>query len=81
MCTMRKICIHSVLFLFLYCFRLEETKEELEEYQISSRELEAELEAQLKQLEKRNKELETNSARLQTEVESLRVSIIFQNNL
>ncbi|XP_070187411.1 nuclear distribution protein nudE-like 1 isoform X2 [Littorina saxatilis] len=51
---------------------LEETKEELEEFQISSRELEAELEAQLKQLEKRNKELETSGARLQTEVESLR---------
>ena len=54
--------------------RLEETKEELEEYTISSRELEAELEAQLKQLEKRNKELETNSSRLQAEVDSLRVS-------
>lgn len=61
-------------FVSLQCFRLEETKEELEEFQISSRELEAELEAQLKQLEKRNKELETSGARLQTEVESLRVS-------
>ncbi|XP_025087747.1 nuclear distribution protein nudE-like 1 isoform X2 [Pomacea canaliculata] len=51
---------------------LEETKEEFEEYQISSRELECELEAQLKQIEKRNKELEANCGRLQTEVESLR---------
>ncbi|KAL8566584.1 hypothetical protein ACOMHN_054806 [Nucella lapillus] len=51
---------------------LEESKEELEEYQISSRELEAELEAQLKQLEKRNKELESSTTRLQSEVESLR---------
>ncbi|XP_076455263.1 nuclear distribution protein nudE homolog 1-like isoform X1 [Babylonia areolata] len=51
---------------------LEESKEELEEYQISSRELEAELEAQLKQLEKRNKELESSTTKLQSEVESLR---------
>lgn len=51
---------------------LEETKEELEEYQISSRELEAELEAQLRQLEKRNAELESTGSRLQTEVEALR---------
>ena len=34
------------------CYRLEETREELEEFQISSRELEAELETQLEQLEK-----------------------------
>ena len=60
----------------LYYIRLEETKEELEEYQISSRELEAELETQLKQLEKRNKELDTSSSRLQAEVESLKVSPI-----
>lgn len=51
---------------------LEETKEEMEEYQISSRELESELETQLKQIEKRNKELEANTVRLQTEVDSLR---------
>ncbi|CAG5126503.1 unnamed protein product [Candidula unifasciata] len=51
---------------------LEETKEELEEFQISSRELEQELETQLKQEEKKNKELMLISERLQNECDSLR---------
>ena len=55
-------------------FSLEETREELEEFQIGSRELEAELEAQLEQQESKNKELVGNQQRLQMEVESLRVS-------
>ena len=55
--------------------RLEETREELEEFQISSRELEAELEAQLEQLEKKNDVLNQDNSKLKYEVESLRVSI------
>lgn len=51
---------------------LEETKEELEEFQISSRELELELEAQLEQLETKNKESDSQVNKLQTENESLR---------
>ena len=60
--------------LFSFIFSLEETKEELEEFQISSRELEAELEAQLEQLEKKNSTLNQNNQKLQHEVDSLRVS-------
>ena len=55
-------------------FRLEETREELEEFQISSRELEAELEAQLEQLEKKNGTLVQDNSKLKHEVESLKVS-------
>ncbi|BFZ03184.1 hypothetical protein BsWGS_06223 [Bradybaena similaris] len=51
---------------------LEDTKEELEEFQISSRELEQELETQLKQEEKKNKELTLINERLQNECDSLR---------
>ncbi|CAG5122561.1 unnamed protein product, partial [Candidula unifasciata] len=50
----------------------EETKEELEEFQISSRELEQELETQLRQEEKKAKELILSNERLQTECDSLR---------
>lgn len=55
-------------------YSLEEVKEELEEFQISSRELEAELETQLEQAEKRNRELQTANDRLTMEVETLKVS-------
>ncbi|XP_021361579.1 nuclear distribution protein nudE homolog 1-like isoform X1 [Mizuhopecten yessoensis] len=51
---------------------LEDGREELEEFQISSRELEAELETQLEQLENKNKELTSDRSKLQTENESLR---------
>lgn len=51
---------------------LEEAREELDEFQISSRELESELEAQLEQYEGRNKELTSANARLDMEIESLR---------
>ncbi|XP_046350719.1 nuclear distribution protein nudE homolog 1-like isoform X2 [Haliotis rufescens] len=51
---------------------LEETKEELEEFQISSRELECELETQLEQLENKNKELMADKHRLTVECESLK---------
>ena len=59
-----------------FFFRLEETKEELDDFQISSRELEQELETQLKQEEKKNKELSLANDRLQNECDSLRVSIV-----
>lgn len=51
---------------------LEDAREELEEFQISSRELEAELETQLEQLENKNKELISDRSKLQMENESLR---------
>ena len=54
--------------------RLDEAREELDEFQISSHELEAEIEAQLSQQENKNRELTAANARLQMEVESLRVS-------
>ena len=45
--------------------RLQETKEELDEFQEGSRELEAELEAQLEQAEARQKELLSIKTRLE----------------
>ena len=59
--------------MYIY-FSLDDTKEELDEFQISSRELEAELEAQLEQAENKNKELNSTNSRIQMEVDSLRVS-------
>lgn len=55
-----------------YKTELDETKEELEEFQISSHELEQELETQLKHEEKRNKELTVANSRLQSECDSLK---------
>lgn len=54
---------------------LEETREELEEFQISSRELECELEAQLEQLESKNKDLLSETSKLGSENSSLKVKI------
>lgn len=51
---------------------LEETREELEEFQISSRELEQELEAQLEQLETKNKDNLSQINKLQTDNDGLR---------
>lgn len=56
-----------------YHFSYENVKEELEDFQASSRELESELEAQLTQAENKNKELTSLNSRLQTEVDSLKV--------
>jgi len=53
---------------------LQEARAEFDEYQESSRELEAELEAQLEQAERRTNELETALQRLQEDNDSLRVS-------
>ncbi|XP_074647761.1 nuclear distribution protein nudE homolog 1-like isoform X2 [Tubulanus polymorphus] len=50
---------------------LDEAHEELDEFQVSSRDLEAELETQLEQVEKKNKELTSTNGRLQMELESI----------
>jgi hypothetical protein len=55
---------------------MESAKEELEEYQSSSRELELELEAQLETAENKIKELTSVNSRLVMELEGLRVSNI-----
>ncbi|RUS83121.1 hypothetical protein EGW08_009110 [Elysia chlorotica] len=55
-----------------YKQELEETKEELEEFQVSSHELEKELETQLQHEEKKSKELSAANSRLQTECDQLR---------
>lgn len=60
-----------------YNFRKEEIQKELDDYVEDSRQLEKELEASLTQAEKKNKELEQLVNRTQTELESVRVSIIF----
>lgn len=58
-----------------YKTKLNETQLELEEFQESSRELEAELEAQLEQAETRNKELRSINNRLQMECENLQETV------
>ena len=58
----------------LTCCSYEATKQELEEFQSGSRDLEAELEALLEAGEKKNKELISANSRLTMELESLRVS-------
>ncbi|KAI0222217.1 Nuclear distribution protein nudE-like 1 [Lamellibrachia satsuma] len=55
-----------------YKISLDEVKEELDEFQVSSHELEAELEAQLEQTESKNKELRSANYRLQMDLQSLR---------
>lgn len=52
----------------------EEAHEELLEFQEGSRELEAELEAQLGQSEHRIKDLQSQNQRLKNEVETLKVT-------
>ena len=64
------------MFSFPHTCRLEETKEELEEFQISSHELENELETQLEQCDSKNKELMADKAKLEHECAALRVCII-----
>ncbi|XP_076045544.1 nuclear distribution protein nudE-like 1-B isoform X2 [Oratosquilla oratoria] len=59
---------------------LEETREELEEFQENSRELEAELEAQLEQTETRCSELKSQVNRLSIENESLKERLDKQNS-
>lgn len=58
---------------FLLIERLQEARDELDEFQEGSRELEAELETQLEQAEARQRELLSAKTRLETENESLKV--------
>ncbi|TNN40600.1 Nuclear distribution protein nudE-like 1-B [Liparis tanakae] len=53
-------------------FSCQEAREELLEFQEGSRELEAELEAQLTQAEHRMKDLQSDNGRLRNEVETLK---------
>jgi hypothetical protein len=59
--------------LFLTSF--QEARDELVEFQEGSRELEAELEAQLVQAEQRNRDLQADNQRLKYEVEALKVTV------
>lgn len=54
--------------------KLQEARDELDEFQEGSRELEAELETQLEQAEARQRELLAAKTRLESENESLKVS-------
>lgn len=67
-----------VWFDFFYFFRcvysFQEAQEELLEFQEGSRELEAELEAQLSQAEHRMKDLQSENQRVKNEVETLKVT-------
>lgn len=53
---------------------MQEARDELDEFQEGSRELEAELETQLEQAEARQRELLSAKTRLETENESLKVT-------
>ena len=57
----------------LYINRWQDTKEEFDEYQQSSQELESEMEIQLEQSEKKVKDLTSQNERLQTELDTIRV--------
>lgn len=54
----------------------QEARDELVEFQEGSRELEAELEAQLVQAEQRNRDLQADNQRLKYEVEALKVTAV-----
>lgn len=58
----------------LTLFRWQDTKEEFDEYQQNSQELESEMEIQLEQSERKTKELTSHNEKLQTELDSLRVN-------
>lgn len=53
----------------------QEARDELAEFQEGSRELEAELEAQLVQAEQRNRDLQADNRRLRCDVEALKVTL------
>ncbi|XP_068007720.1 nuclear distribution protein nudE-like 1 isoform X2 [Melanerpes formicivorus] len=57
----------------------QEAREELAEFQEGSRELEAELEAQLVQAEQRNRDLQADNQRLKCEVETLKEKLEHQH--
>lgn len=58
-------------------FSCHEAQEELQEFQEGSRELEAELEAQLGQAEQRLRDLQSDNERLKNEVSNLKVTGLF----
>ena len=60
---------------YLFC-RLQETRDEFDEFQEGSRELESELEAQLEQAEIKMKDLLALKQRLEQENESLKVTLL-----
>ena len=57
-------------------YSAECSKSDLEEFQASSRELEAELETQLEAAENKNKELAAANSRLAMDVDALRVCVL-----
>lgn len=63
-----------------YSSRLQETREELDEFQEGSRELEAELETQLEQAETRQRELLSIKTRLETDNENLKEKLEASQN-
>lgn len=77
---MRNSCRHiqygTYFKLILLLLRLQETRDELDEFQEGSRELEAELEAQLEQAESRQRELLSIKTRLETDNENLKVQFL-----
>lgn len=61
------------VYFFLLC-SFQDAQEELQEFQEGSRELEAELEAQLSQAEHRLRDLQTENEKLKNEVSNLKVT-------
>lgn len=60
-----------------YLHSYNDAQEELQEFQEGSRELEAELEAQLGQAEHRIRDLQAENQRLKSEVDNLKVQVYF----
>uniref|UniRef100_A0A673FSZ8 NUDE domain-containing protein n=1 Tax=Sinocyclocheilus rhinocerous TaxID=307959 RepID=A0A673FSZ8_9TELE len=60
-------------FICLHICSYRDAQEELQEFQEGSRELEAELEAQLGQAEHRIRDLQSENQRLKSEVDTLKV--------
>lgn len=69
------ILMCNFMSVFAFDHRAQDTQDEFEEYQESSRALEAELEAQLEQVEKQNADLRLSKVRLEQELEALKVCI------
>lgn len=70
----RSVSTRCLMASLLPAHSCQEAQEELQEFQEGSRELEAELEAQLGQAEHRMKDLQSENQRLKNEVESLKVT-------
>lgn len=66
-----------LLCVFVLPSSCQDAQEELQEFQEGSRELEAELEAQLTQAEHRLRDLQTENERLRSEVSNLKVTRCF----